>query len=69
MGVWTRIKIIELLKQQGPFGVNDMSGMLGISRLPYFTISRFPVTPQWSTMKAKVIGFLITAAQLSGSTL
>ena len=31
LGVETRIQIIDLLKQQGPLGVNEMSQMLGIT--------------------------------------
>ena len=31
LGVDTRIKIIELLKQKGPLGSNEMSQMLGIT--------------------------------------
>ena len=31
LGLETRIKIIELLKQKGPLGVNEMSGILGIT--------------------------------------
>jgi len=31
LGVDTRIRIIELLKQKGPLGANDMSEMLGIT--------------------------------------
>jgi DNA-binding transcriptional ArsR family regulator len=31
LGVDTRIRIIELLKQSGPLGANDMAGKLGIT--------------------------------------
>ena len=31
LGLETRIRIIELLKQKGPLGVNVMSGVLGIT--------------------------------------
>ena len=31
LGVNTRIRIIELLKQKGPLGANEMSEMLGIT--------------------------------------
>lgn len=31
LGVETRIRIIELLKQKGPLGANEMSEMLGIT--------------------------------------
>jgi DNA-binding transcriptional ArsR family regulator len=31
LGVDTRIKIIELLKQKGPLGVNEMSDILGVT--------------------------------------
>ena len=31
LGVDTRIRIIELLKQKGPLGANEMSDMLGIT--------------------------------------
>jgi DNA-binding transcriptional ArsR family regulator len=31
LGVETRIRIIELLKQKGPMGVNELSEMLGVT--------------------------------------
>jgi predicted transcriptional regulator len=31
LGVDTRIRIIEILKQKGPLGANEMSEMLGIT--------------------------------------
>ncbi len=31
LGVGTRIKIIELLKQKGPLGVKEMAGVLGVT--------------------------------------
>ena len=31
LGVDTRIKIIEFLKEKGPLGANEMAGMLGIT--------------------------------------
>ncbi|MEW6532390.1 MAG: metalloregulator ArsR/SmtB family transcription factor [Thermodesulfobacteriota bacterium] len=31
LGVETRIRIIELLKQKGPMGVNDLSNALGVT--------------------------------------
>jgi DNA-binding transcriptional ArsR family regulator len=31
LGVETRIRIIELLKQRGPMGVNDLSNALGVT--------------------------------------
>ena len=31
LGVESRIRIIELLKQRGPLGANEMSGVLGIT--------------------------------------